>query len=138
MADVYEEMWGEGPCTIAINVDHFEQPAICRINQQLRAETLPLFYDFYFDVDIVDLKFGPHPKHFVWSQKPYLMLEGIDSWNNLKEWLRLYRSNRPVRRITHDGDEDASTTEKILQLRVRHHWETWSCGRGLGRRGGRA
>lgn len=86
----------------------FMQPAICRVNQQLRRETLPLFDNSAFELVICDLAVGPHLGHWIWKQNPSLLYEGDNSWSNFKKWLHLYWQNRDSPKISYDHWLDAS------------------------------
>lgn len=82
-----------GTTKLAVKKTSHEQPAICRVNRQLREETLPMFYDHDFSVEIVDLQYAPQPGHHDWQttrEGPSMDFTGENSWPNFKEWLRKY------------------------------------------------
>lgn len=95
--DVYEQMVDEYDEALRVTSYCFKQPPLCRVNKQLRMETLGLFYGSprlpgHFEIVIRDLKPGPQRDHFAWGQSHSVFLEGTYSWANFKEWLRLYWS----------------------------------------------
>lgn len=85
---------------IKISIARFQQPGICRVNKQLRRETLGLWYDdTHFVLRIRNLKFGPHAGHWVWTKDPSMSPEGVNDWENFKEWLRKYFGDRRTPRF---------------------------------------
>lgn len=101
--------------TVIVSPSAFEQPAICRVNKQLRTETLPLFDDFMFDLAICHLEVGPHTDHWVWKKRPYLLFEGHNSWTNFKEWVHLYWHEDDIPKISCGDLMEASTVERVCE-----------------------
>lgn len=98
--DKHAEIHGYDDDIIQVNPSYFRQPAICRVNRQLREDTLKMFYSYSFDIEIHDLQFGPHAGHFVWTLNPYMLIDDRNhSWKNFKQWLHLYFNDRSIRRI---------------------------------------
>lgn len=119
---IYEPVMEEVPndmvlddMTMIVSPSAFMQPAICRVNQQLRSETLPLFDHFEFDLAICHLKLAPHRGHWIWKKHPSLLLEGDISWSNFKEWLHLYWQDTDLPKISYYHFMDADTLEKVCE-----------------------
>lgn len=106
-----------------VQQDQFQQPALCRVNRQLRAEVLDLYYehaefhDSGFEVMIQDLQFGPQLDHVVWQRASVLIcLTGSHSWANFKKWLRFYSQNAKVP-IPADDANDRHDRAEVNVLR---------------------
>lgn len=108
----FELLVGDEGNAAEIDAVRFKQPGICRVNRQLRHESLMLWYDNPFVVRTTDLKLAPQPGHWVWDRRPWITIRGLCSWDNFKDWLRTYFDDQMTPRL--DMHEPELELEKTL------------------------
>ena len=77
---------------------HYKQPGLLRASRQLREETKRIYQEENtFEIVINSYKFAPHVNHWAWtldSDRFCLAHVGGASWDNLKDWIRMWWENR--------------------------------------------
>ena len=86
-------------------------PGLLSVCRQIREEASDIFFaENVFNVEVIDLKFGPQRYHWYWTIYPNAdtggwYFAGQVSWSNLKQWLKLYFEGKAPAAHYHSPDD---------------------------------
>lgn len=90
--------------------DEPDQPALLKVNHQIRDEAMSIFYQNYFELSVHDLQPAPVQHHWCWDAGlDEIEIAGNWPWSNLKDTLK---------RVHNGNDRAAKTCAELVKAEL--------------------